>query len=188
MTIAELAFDCSPEFRAILEHLGIADAVTAASTAKEGPTFVSIGESEAIEKRFPNYESIEIVANAFGSSPPKPPEAVETIGFTHYIVAHRTLNENDVGEFARLLYGARQTRRRRPTRMRRFRFTRAPPPTSTAIRRPFSIATTTCCIGGNPIVVLWVGDGRPHRVFRQTRAPIRVLRALARAHAIRRHR
>jgi TRAP transporter TAXI family solute receptor len=87
----------------------IADAVAAASTAKEGPTFVSIGESEAIEKRFPNYESTEIVANAFGSSPPKPPEAVETIGFTHYIAAHRTLNENDVGEFARLLYGARQT-------------------------------------------------------------------------------
>jgi hypothetical protein len=159
---------------------------------------VSIGESEAIEKRFPNYESIEIVANAFGSSPPKPPEAVETIGFTHYIVAHRTLNENDVGEFARLLYGARQTLSSDLPALK----IEAPstdkdapllvhPGAAAYIdgnQKTFSIATTTCCIGGNPIVVLWVGDGRPHRVFRQTRAPIRVLRALARAHAIRRHR
>jgi hypothetical protein len=87
----------------------ITDVVAAASTAKEAPTFLAIGESEAIEKRFPNYESTEIVANAFGSSPPKPPEAIETIGFVHYIVARRTLSEDQVGEFAQLLYGARQT-------------------------------------------------------------------------------
>jgi NMT1-like family len=68
-----------------------------------------IGESEAIEKRFPNYESTEIVPNAFGSSPPKPPEAIETIGFVHYIVARGALSEDQVGEFAQLLYGARQT-------------------------------------------------------------------------------
>ena len=85
------------------------DVIAAASTAKEAPTFLSIGESEAIEKRFPNYESTEIVANAFGSSPPKPPEPTETIGFVHYIVASRTLSEDEVADFAQLLYGARQT-------------------------------------------------------------------------------
>src|SRR5262249_23561057 len=36
-------------------------------------------------------------------------EAVETIGFSHYIVARRTLDEAVVGDLARLLYGARQT-------------------------------------------------------------------------------
>jgi TRAP transporter TAXI family solute receptor len=87
----------------------MADVVAAASTAKEAPTFLAIGESEAIEKRFPNYESTEIVANAFGGSPPKPPEAIETIGFMHYIVASQTLSEDVVGEFAQLLYGARRT-------------------------------------------------------------------------------
>jgi TRAP transporter TAXI family solute receptor len=87
----------------------MADVVAAASTAKEAPTFLAIGESEAIEKRFPNYESTEIVANAFGGSPPKPPEAIETIGFMHYIVANQTLSEYVVGEFAQLLYDARQT-------------------------------------------------------------------------------
>ena len=87
----------------------ITDVATAASTAKEGPTFLSIGESEAIERRFPNFEATEIVANAFGSSPPKPPESIETIGFMQYIVAQQALSEDEIAEFSRLLYSARQT-------------------------------------------------------------------------------
>ena len=84
------------------------EVAAAASTAKEGPTFLAIGESEAIERRFPNFEATEIVANAFGSSPPKPPEGIETIGFMQYIVAQQALSEDEVAEFSRLLYGARQ--------------------------------------------------------------------------------
>src|SRR5215831_11309729 len=87
----------------------ITDVATAASTAKEGPTFLPIGESEAIERRFPNFEATEIVANAFGSSPAKPPEAIETIGFMQYIVAQQALSEDEIAEFSRLLYSARQT-------------------------------------------------------------------------------
>jgi TRAP-type uncharacterized transport system substrate-binding protein len=85
-----------------------ADAVAAASRDKEAPTFLAIDASEAIVQRFPVYESTEIPAGAFGGAPQRPPEAVETIGFNHYIVAHRTLDESTVGEFARLLFGARQ--------------------------------------------------------------------------------
>jgi hypothetical protein len=84
------------------------EVAAAASTAKEGPTFLAIGESEAIERRFPNFEATEIVANAFGSSPPKPPEGIETIGFMQYIVAQQALSEDEIAEFSRLLYGARQ--------------------------------------------------------------------------------
>jgi TRAP-type uncharacterized transport system substrate-binding protein len=87
----------------------ITDVAAAASTAKEGATFLPIGESEAIERRFPNFEATEIVANAFGSSPPKPPEAIETIGFMQYIVAQQALSEDEIAEFSRLLYSARQT-------------------------------------------------------------------------------
>jgi hypothetical protein len=87
----------------------LADVVAAASSAKEAPTFLPIGESEAIEKRFPNYESTEIVANAFGGSPAKPPEGVETIGFMHYIIANQALREDVVANFAEHLYAARQT-------------------------------------------------------------------------------
>jgi TRAP transporter TAXI family solute receptor len=85
----------------------LADVVAAASTAKEAATFLPVGESEAIEKRFPNYESTEIVANAFGGL--KPTEAIETIGFMHYIIANQALSEEVVGTFAEHLYGARQT-------------------------------------------------------------------------------
>jgi hypothetical protein len=49
------------------------------------------------------------VANAFGGSPAKPPEGVETIGFMHYIVANQALREDVVANFAEHLYGARQT-------------------------------------------------------------------------------
>ncbi len=85
----------------------LADVVAAASTPNEAPVFLPIGESEAIEKRFPNSDSTEIVANAFGGS--KPAEAIETIGFMHYIIANQNLSEEVVGNFAELLYGARQT-------------------------------------------------------------------------------
>jgi TRAP transporter TAXI family solute receptor len=86
-----------------------ADVVAAASTAKESATFLPIGEAEAIERRFPNYETAEIVANTFGSSPAKPPETIETIGFLQYIVANQALSEDRVADFARRLYQARQT-------------------------------------------------------------------------------
>jgi TRAP transporter TAXI family solute receptor len=86
-----------------------ADVVAAASTTKESATFLPIGEAEAIERRFPNYETAEIVANTFGSSPAKPAETIETIGFLQYIVANQALGEDRVAEFARRLYQARQT-------------------------------------------------------------------------------
>jgi hypothetical protein len=85
-----------------------ADAIAAASREREAPSFLAIDTSEAIAQRYPVYESTEIPAGAFGGAPPRPAEAVETIGVSHYIVAHRSLGESAVGEFARLLFGARQ--------------------------------------------------------------------------------
>src|SRR5215216_3137489 len=85
-----------------------ADAVAAAARDKEAPTFLAIDASEALVHRFPVYESTEIPAGAFGGAPQRPPEAVETIGVSHYILASRTLDESTVGEFAKLLFGARQ--------------------------------------------------------------------------------
>jgi len=85
-----------------------ADAVAAAAREHEPPSFLAIDASEAIVQRFPVYESTEIPAGAFGGAPQRPAEAVETIGVSHYIVARRTLDESTVGDFARLLFGARQ--------------------------------------------------------------------------------
>jgi TRAP-type uncharacterized transport system substrate-binding protein len=60
-------------------------------------------------RNFPAYESTEIAAHTFGSSPPKPAEAVKTISFMHFIVARHNLSEDRIGEFARVLYTARQS-------------------------------------------------------------------------------
>lgn len=86
----------------------IADVVAAASNGKEVPTFLAIDQADALEKKFPAFESVEIPAGTFGAAPPKPAESIETIGFMHYIVAHKNLSEDKVADFARLLFGARQ--------------------------------------------------------------------------------
>ncbi|MFL4971972.1 MAG: TAXI family TRAP transporter solute-binding subunit [Xanthobacteraceae bacterium] len=86
-----------------------AEAVAAAMRDKEAPTFIPVDAAEAIAQRVAVYESTEIAAGAFGGAPQKPPEAVETIGFSHYIVARRSLDESTAGEFTRLLLGARQS-------------------------------------------------------------------------------
>ena len=57
----------------------------------------------------PAYEATEIPVGAFGGSPPRPEESVDTIGVSHYIVAHKTLSEQTVGEFAKLLFGVRES-------------------------------------------------------------------------------
>src|SRR5262245_52402331 len=85
------------------------DAVAAVSHDKEPPTFLAIDASEAIVERYPAYESAEIPAGAFGGAPQRPPEAVETIGFSHYIVARKSLDESTVGDLTRLLFTSRQT-------------------------------------------------------------------------------
>ena len=85
-----------------------ADAIVAA-TRKEPPTFLAISAAEAIAERNPVYEATEIKAGAFGGSPPRPEESVDTIGVNHYIVARRKLSEDTVGEFTRLLFSIRQS-------------------------------------------------------------------------------
>jgi hypothetical protein len=85
-----------------------ADAILAATRDKEPPNFLAIGAAEAIAERNPIYESTEILAGASGGSPPQPEEALDTIGVSHSIVAHKTLGEQTIGELARLLFSVRQ--------------------------------------------------------------------------------
>jgi TRAP transporter TAXI family solute receptor len=84
--------------------------VIAAMTRDNGkPVFVEITQADAIAQRNPIYESKEIVAGAFGGSPPRPEEAIDTISFLHYIVARRTLDEQTAGDLAQTLFNLRQT-------------------------------------------------------------------------------
>jgi TRAP-type uncharacterized transport system substrate-binding protein len=85
-----------------------ADAIAAATRDKEPPKFIALTAAEAIAERNPIYESTEIKAGAFGGSPPRPEESVETIGVNHYIVARRHLDEQTVADFTKHLFAIRQ--------------------------------------------------------------------------------
>lgn len=84
-----------------------ADAIAAATRDKESPTFLSIGAAEAIAERNPIYEATEIKAGAFGGSPPRPEESLETVGVNHYIVARRSLSSDTVANFTKQLFAVR---------------------------------------------------------------------------------
>ena len=86
-----------------------AAAISAATRGRDSPTFLSIGAAEAIAQRHPIYEATEIKAGAFGGAPPKPEEDIDTISFSHYIVARKMLGDKMVGEFTRLLFSIRQS-------------------------------------------------------------------------------
>ena len=83
------------------------EAVAAIAHGREPPVFLEVGSSDAIAQQTPIYEAAEIPAGAFGGS--RPAEAIDTIGFAHYIVAHRALDERIAGDFTRWLFAAKQT-------------------------------------------------------------------------------
>ena len=79
-----------------------------ASDLKEPPKFIALGAAEAIAERNPIYESTEIKAGAFGGSPPRPEESVETIEVHHYFAARKSLSEEVVADFTKHLFASRQ--------------------------------------------------------------------------------
>jgi TRAP transporter TAXI family solute receptor len=109
--IAEMLRD--PEIDAFMT-VGPADsritieAITTSARRGE-PKFLPIDASEAIAHKHPHYESEEIPASSFTSSPPRPEDAVETIGISHLIVAPKSLSDGMVAAFARALFNARPT-------------------------------------------------------------------------------
>ena len=86
-----------------------ADAIAAATRGKGAPTFLPIDAAEAIAEREPVYEASEIKAGAFGGSPQRPEESVETIEVHHFIVARRSLGEQVVADFTKHLFAIRPT-------------------------------------------------------------------------------
>jgi TRAP-type uncharacterized transport system substrate-binding protein len=86
-----------------------ADAIAAAAArGKEPPTFLPITAAEAIAGRNPVYESSEIKAGAFGGSPPRPEESVDTIEVQHFIVARKSMTEEVAADLTKNLFAARQ--------------------------------------------------------------------------------
>jgi hypothetical protein len=86
-------------------------AVTAATLDNEGPTFIPIDQADGISERRPAFQKVEIDAGTFGGTPPQPAESLTTLAFPEYIVARKSLSEDKVATFAKLLYSSRQTLR-----------------------------------------------------------------------------
>jgi len=86
-----------------------ADAIAAASKGDEQPKFLEIGGAAAIAKRLPVYEATEIKKGVFGGHSPLPEDDLDTIGFSHYIVARKTVSDALAGDITKLLFGVRQS-------------------------------------------------------------------------------
>jgi TRAP transporter TAXI family solute receptor len=86
-----------------------AEAIAATARERGDPQFLPIEVSEAIAQRHPLYESEEIPAATFGSSPARPDDKIETVGVNHLIVARRALSETVVAAFTRQLFAVRRS-------------------------------------------------------------------------------
>jgi TRAP transporter TAXI family solute receptor len=84
------------------------DAIAATAAARGEPKFLPIEVAEAIAKKNPIYESEEIPASIFGSSPQRPEDKVDTVAVNHLIIAPKSLSDTVVAAFARQLFTNRQ--------------------------------------------------------------------------------
>ena len=84
-----------------------ADAINATSREGALPTFLAIDAADAIDQKYPAYESAEVPAGAYGND--KPDDAIKTIGFNHHIVARKALPETTVAAVTRQLFSVRQS-------------------------------------------------------------------------------
>lgn len=81
----------------------------AATAARGELKFLPVDVSETIAQKHPRYESEEILASTFSTSPPRPDDKVETVSINHLLVSGSALPETTGGNLIRQLLSARQT-------------------------------------------------------------------------------
>jgi hypothetical protein len=84
-----------------------AEALTLTARTRGEPKFLPVDASEALARQHPQYESVEIPASSFSSSPARPEDTVETVGVNHLIVARSSLPENRAANLTRQLFADR---------------------------------------------------------------------------------
>ncbi len=83
------------------------DAIAATAASRGEPKFLPIDVSETIAKKHPLYESEEIPASIFSSSPARPEDKVDTVSVNHLIIAPKSLSDTKVAAFARQVFTVR---------------------------------------------------------------------------------
>ena len=83
----------------------VVDVVSAVKLATKGaPGILAIDEADAINKRFPDIESIDVPAGAFRGRPPTPDDTVTTLAITYRFVAPNTMLDVVAGAIARSIF------------------------------------------------------------------------------------
>jgi TRAP transporter TAXI family solute receptor len=85
----------------------IRDTVNAYTRQVGAVRLIAIKENEAIHKRVPFLDVIEIVAGAFGGNPPRPAENVKTLSTAHLLLGSKNLSEKLVGDLTQELFSRR---------------------------------------------------------------------------------
>jgi TRAP transporter TAXI family solute receptor len=87
-----------------LDDKVIAETIATTARLRGEPKFLSVDVSDAIAERHPLYESEEIPASAFGTTPQRPDDKIDTIAVNHLIVAPSSLSEDTIAAFTRELF------------------------------------------------------------------------------------
>jgi TRAP-type uncharacterized transport system substrate-binding protein len=83
----------------------VVDVVGAVKLATKGaPGILAIDEADAVNKRFPGLESIDVPAGAFRGRPPTPDDTVTTLAITYRFVAPNTMLDAVAGAIARSIF------------------------------------------------------------------------------------
>lgn len=83
----------------------VVDVVAAVKAAmKSSPKILGIDEADAINKRFPGFESIDVPAGAFRGRPAVPDDTVSTLAVTYRFVAPDTMLDIVAGAIAQSLF------------------------------------------------------------------------------------
>jgi TRAP-type uncharacterized transport system substrate-binding protein len=83
----------------------VVDVVGAIKLATKGaPGILAIDEADAVNKRFPGLESIDVPAGAFRGRPPVPDDTVTTLAITYRFVAPNTMLDAVAGAIARSIF------------------------------------------------------------------------------------
>ena len=76
--------------------------------AKGAIQFVEIEEADAIAKRVPGLEKVEVEQGTFGGRPPRPPESFDTLALSIRLVATSKSDTDKIAELVKQLYLIRQ--------------------------------------------------------------------------------
>jgi len=83
----------------------VTDVVATITKAGNGaPEFLAVEEAEAIAKRNPTLEKLEVARGALQGSPAVPDESITTLAVTRRLVARSSMFDWPAGEIARLLF------------------------------------------------------------------------------------